>query len=156
MPNIQVVVLQANACFNRNRKFPMNEKKIKEAVPLAQKVGHVFLATADPNGMPHITAAGKLNSVNADHVAVTEWFCPDDIANMRINKNISIVIWDKASDTGYQLFGRWEKINDLEILDGFAPELESGPPLPQVEEQLLVKIEKIFSFKLVPHSDIED
>jgi hypothetical protein len=133
----------------------MNEKKIKKAIALAKKAGHVFLATSDADGMPHITAAGKLEYADTNHVAVTEWFCPGTTANLRVNKHISIVVWDKESDTGYQLPGLWDRIDDLEILDGFAPELESELPLPQVEKRLLVRIEKILDFKLAPHTDKE-
>jgi hypothetical protein len=134
----------------------MKEEKIKEAVLLAQKTGHIFLATANTNGMPHVTAAGKLEAAYGGHVTVTEWFCPGTIANLRNNKHVSIIVWDKETDTGYQLLGRWDKINDMEILDGFAPELELEPPLPQIEKQLLIKIEKILAFKVAPHSDLED
>ena len=134
----------------------MNEEKIKEAVLLAQQVGHIFLATSNPNGMPHITVAGKLESIRTGHVAVTEWFCPGTASNLRTNKHISIVVWDKETDTGYQLLGRWDKINDMEILDGFIPEMELEPPLPQVEKQLLIKVEKILDFKIAPHSDKEE
>lgn len=134
----------------------MNKEKIQKAVTLAKKIGHVFLATSNADGIPHISAAGKLEYADMNHVAVTEWFCPGTIANLRVNKHISIVIWDKASDTGYQLQGLLDKMDDLEILDGFAPELESEPPLPQVEEQLIVKFDKIFDFKLAPHTDTKN
>lgn len=134
----------------------MNEEKIKDAVFLAQKVGHVFLATSSPDGIPHITAAGKLESALPDHVSVTEWFCPGTMENLKNNKHVSIVVWDKETDTGYQLLGIWDKLNDLEILNGFSPEQEPEPPLPQVEKQLIVKIEKILKFRIAPHSDLED
>lgn len=84
----------------------MNEEKTKEAIILAQQVGHVFLATPNLDGMPHVTAAGRLESAHTGHVSVTEWLCPDTIANLRTNKHVSIVVWDNDTDTGYQLLGR--------------------------------------------------
>jgi hypothetical protein len=49
-----------------------------------------------------------------------------------------------------------EKIEDLYILDGYAPEKDSPHPLPQVERKLLIKVVKIMDFRLGPHSDTED
>ncbi len=134
----------------------MNNEKIKEAVQLAKKAGHVFLATADKNGLPHISAAGKISMEKDGKVSVTEWFCPGTLANLQVNKNVSIAIWDKKADMGFQLLGKLELIRDLEIMDGFTPSIESKKPLPQVEKQLLVKVKKILEFKLAPHSDMED
>ncbi len=134
----------------------MNDEKIKEAVQLAKKTGHVFLATADIHGMPHISAAGKISLDANGRVSVTEWFCPGTLANLQVNKSISIAVWDKKTDTGYQLLGKLDLIRDLEIMDGFAPDIEPKSPLPQIEKQLLVKVEKILDFKLAPHSDLDD
>jgi hypothetical protein len=134
----------------------MKAERLRGVVHLAEKVGHVFVATADPGGMPHVTTAGKLELAPEGRVIVTEWFCPGTVANLHANKYISVVVWAKDSDSGYQLLGRLDKIKDLGILDGYAPELEEEPPLPQVEKQLLIKVEKIIEFKPGPHSDIED
>lgn len=133
----------------------MKAEKLGEVVHLAEKVGHVFVATADPGGMPHITAAGKLELAPEGRVTVTEWFCPGTVANLHANKCISVVVWAKDFDSGYQLLGRLDKIKNLGILDGYAPGLEGEPPLPQVEKQLLIKVEKIIEFKLGPHSDVK-
>ena len=42
--------------------------------------------------MSRIIAAGELDWACTNHVIVTEWFCPDTTANLRVNKHISIVI----------------------------------------------------------------
>ncbi|HBG27944.1 MAG: hypothetical protein A2Y10_18275 [Planctomycetes bacterium GWF2_41_51] len=134
----------------------MKAEKLKEIVHLAQKVGYVFIATANTDGMPHMAAAGKLEPAIKDCVAITEWCCPGTLANLYNNKYISIVIWAKDPDNGYQLLGRLNKINDLAILDGYAPKIERKHPVPQIEKQLIIKVEKIIEFKLAPHSDIEE
>jgi hypothetical protein len=41
-------------------------------------------------------------------------------------------------------------------MDGYAPEEEKGPPLPQIKRQLTVRVEKIIDFRHAPHSDKED
>lgn len=134
----------------------MQTDKLREVIRLAEKIGFAFVASADKNGAPHIAAAGKLTLADKDSVAVEEWFCPGTIANLNMNKHVSIVVWSKEPDNGYQLVGEVKKINDLGMLDGFSPALESAHPLPQVKKQLLIKIDKILEFKLAPHSDIED
>ncbi len=134
----------------------MNVKTLKKAVDLAKKLKHVFVATADSTGIPHIAAAETLTFEPQNRLAVAEWFCPATLANIRINQNITLVIWDPDSDTGFQLIGRLEKINDLGVLDGYAPQIESKSILPQVERQLIICIDKITQFKHAPHSDLEE
>jgi hypothetical protein len=130
--------------------------KLVEAVALAQKVGHVLIATADNHGMPHVTAAASISLVGIDSVAVTEWFCPGTVANLQKNRSVSIVVWEARPDNGFQLLGRLEKVEDVGVLDGYAAGIEGEHPLPQIEKQLLVKVEKIFDFCMGPHSDVEE
>ena len=134
----------------------MKIEKLKKAVVLSQRIGSVCVATADRRGVPHIATAGKMDLADEGQLAITEWFCPGTMANLQMNKFVSIVVWDRDSDSGYQMLGKLEKIEELGILNGYAPDIESGPPLPQVERRLLIKIEKITDFKLGPHSDAED
>ncbi|MHC5059523.1 MAG: hypothetical protein ACYTFK_00335 [Planctomycetota bacterium] len=77
---------------------------------------------------------------NEGCIADTEWFCPGTTNNLRENENVSVVVWDKSSDTGYQMLG----------------ELEEEPPLPQVKRKLLISVKKMMRFKLAPHSDAEE
>ena len=134
----------------------MRPEKLESAVALAVKAGHVLVATADSRGMPHVTAAAKISLADDGDVAVTEWFCPGTVANLQKNKCVSIVVWAKDLDTGYQLIGRLAGVVDVGVLDGYSPGREGKPPLPQVEKRLLVKVEKILDFRLGPHSDVED
>lgn len=134
----------------------MNQKKLKKAIDLSQKTGFICIATSSSNGTPHIAAAGKVELTDKDHLAITEWFCPATLANLEHNKAVSIALWDKDSDTGCQIIGQLERIEDLSILDGYAPAAESQPPLPQVERKLFIKIKKTTDFRLGPHSDAED
>ncbi len=131
-------------------------EKLKKAVGLSRKIGFVCVATADRMGMPHIATASKMDLTDEGCLAITEWFCPGTTANLQTNKFVSIVVWDRGSDSGYQMLGKLEKIEELGILNGYAPDIESGPPLPQVERRLLIKVWKITDFKLGPHSDAED
>lgn len=134
----------------------MKTERIEKAVELAEKIGSVYVATADQSGTPHIAAAGKVELLGQESLAVTEWFCPGTITNLQQNKNISIVVWDDDTDTGYQMIGQLQESHDVGILDGFYPKLESQAPLPQVETQLLIQVERVIDFRLGPHSDLED
>ncbi len=132
----------------------MNTELLKKAVDLTKTIGHCFIATADETGRPHIAAAGKLRYHDADHVEITEWFCPATVANVEKNIFATIVVWDSVDDIGYQLAGKVERVADVAVLDGYAPEYDIDP-LPQVQRRLTVDIERVTDFKLGPHSDME-
>jgi hypothetical protein len=134
----------------------MKQEKLAAAIEPAKRVGHVLVATADSRGVPHVAVAAKIALADGDSIAVTEWFCPGTVANLQKNKKISIVVWANDLDRGCRLLGRLEKAEDIGVLDGYAPSREGYPPMPQVEKQLLVKVEKILDFRLGPHSDVED
>ena len=134
----------------------MKMERLEKAVGLSRRIGFLCVATADRSGMPHIATAGKMELADEGYLAIREWFCPGTMANLQTNKFVSIVVWDRDSDSGYQMLGTVEGIEELDILNGYAPDLESEPPLPQVERRLLIKVQKIADFKLGPHSDAED
>jgi hypothetical protein len=134
----------------------MNQKILHQAVVLAQKLRHVFVATTDGKGLPHMAAAGKLALTPEGRVAVAAWFCPMTVANLQKNRRVSLVIWDPKVDRGYQLLGETEKVEVIAMMNGYVPGVESRHPLPQVERQLLVRVDKIIDFKHAPHSDVEE
>ena len=136
----------------------MKIEMLRETVRLAHAAGFVMIATSSEQGMPHITAAGRLELIdeNEADIAVTEWFCPGTVANLQKNKHVSIVVWTKKLETGFQLLGQLTGVRDIGILDGYSPKREGEHPLPQVEKRLLIKVERILEFRLGPHSDVED
>lgn len=134
----------------------MNIETLKAAAELAMKVGHVFVATADAKGWPHVAAAGRLALGANGHVSVSEWFCPRTMENLRANSRLTIVVWDAAADNGYQLLGELEETKDVSMLDGFAREVEKKAAIPQVERRLLVHIDRVMEFKRAPHTDTEE
>jgi len=52
------------------------------------------------------------------------------VANLRENPSLSIVVWDRASDLGYQVIGELEKIEEAAMMDGFEAGRAETPPLP--------------------------
>ena len=133
----------------------MKTKSLLDAIELAQKTGFVLITTADVNGLPHVTAAGKINGDSFDHINVMDWFCPNTLANLRRNEYVSVVIWDRNSNRGFQLLGQLERITETSVMDGYSAAFEEAPLLPQIEKQILIHIDKILDFNLGPHSDME-
>lgn len=133
-----------------------NVKAIHKAVELANKLQHVFVATADTSGLPHVAAAGEMALTPEGDVAVGAWFCPGTVENLQHNRHVALVVWDAGKDTGYQLLGEVKEVKELSFLDGYAPERESSTPSPQVERQLIVRVNKTLAFSFAPHSDMEE
>jgi uncharacterized protein len=127
---------------------------IKKAVSLADKLEHVFVATADEKGMPHVAVAGTVTYMGGAHVSVSSWFCPTTLSNLQMNHHISVVVWDRGKDAGYQLIGESEKIVDLAIMDGYTPSKDEKA-IPQVEREIIVRVIKVIDFMQTLHSDME-
>lgn len=131
----------------------MNPATLKTAVSLAARMGHIFVATAGADGTPHLAAAAKI-ALAGELVEVSAWFCPATVANLRLNRAVSLVVWEPATDHGYQLLGQAERVEELAMMDGFMPQ-EELHPLPQVERKLVVRVQHILDFHHAPHSDLE-
>jgi hypothetical protein len=130
-------------------------KLLKEAVLLADKTKHVFIASVNGDGVPHIAASKMLSLDSKNNAVLTEWFCPGTMENlMGENSHLAIAVWDAKKDTGYQLIGREKKEEDMAYLNGYASDLEKDS-VPQIQRKVTVQIEKILDFKLTPHTDIE-
>ncbi|MBE0534859.1 MAG: pyridoxamine 5'-phosphate oxidase family protein [Phycisphaerae bacterium] len=132
----------------------MTRELLGEVVALAHQAGFICLATANAEGMPHITAAGSLERGAQGELLIKEWFCPGTVANLQTNSAVAVAVWDLRRDVGYQLLGHVDRIEDLAVTDGYAPQVESKHVLPQVEKQLVIHVEKILDFTLAPHCDV--
>ena len=134
----------------------MNRETIEKAVLLGNRMGRVFIVTADREGLPHMAAAGKIAAESGYKINVSDWFCPGTLANLQTNPGTSIVVWDPEYDIGWQIIGNCERIEDLSMMDGFSPALEERAPLPQVERKIHVQVKKVIHFSHAPHSDMEE
>ncbi len=47
-------------------------------------------------------------------------------------------------------------MTDIGIIDGYTPQMKNMRPMPQVESQLVIQVNKVTDFKRAPHSDIEE
>ena len=134
----------------------MKTESIVHAVALARRLGHLFVATADAQGLPHVAAAATMDSVAENRVAVSAWFCPGTLANLDQNRFVSLIVWDADADSGFQLLGRVENINEKAVMNGYLPETEGLAPMPQIERILEVAVNRVIVFSHAPHSDVEE
>ena len=135
----------------------MKQAVLKKAVALARKVGHIFVATSDAQGLPHVAAARSMTLRDrGQRVAVEAWFCPGTMANLQENRRISLVIWDPDTDQGHQLLGKAEEVEDLAILDGYSSQLENQAGRPQAERRLLIRVDKTLAFRHARHTDEQE
>ena len=134
----------------------MNPQVLREAVNVAKKIEHVLIGTASGKKEPHIAVATRINIVDDFHVTVSAWFCPTTVINLFENSSVSLVIWDSQSDTGYQLVGTSEQIENMAILGCWTPEVDGKTAVPQVERRVLVKVDRIVDFRHAPHNDVEE
>ncbi len=54
----------------------MNLELLKTIVELGEKIGHMFIATSDRHGEPHVGVAGKISLEGEECISITSWFCP--------------------------------------------------------------------------------
>jgi hypothetical protein len=132
----------------------MTKELIQKAVSMGTRVGYALVATCDDKGLPHLAASGKIEAEPDGHIGVSEWFCPGTLSNLEVNPRISIVVWDPATDAGFQLIGESVGVLEMAILDGFIP--SSQKITPQVERKIRIRVDKIMDFSHAPHSDEEE
>jgi hypothetical protein len=128
---------------------------IRRLVELSHRADNVFIATTDRDRVPHMAAAGPLELQAPDQIVVTAWFCPGTIKNLAGNKSISIVVWESANDSGYQIVGKVNRVSASAMLNGYAPGVEGTRVYPQVKQRLFIKVEQVLLFSIAPHGDIE-
>lgn len=133
----------------------IEKESIQRAVELGQKSKHLFVATSDGKGVPHVAAAAHVSLGKNDRLLVSEWFCPGTLENLRENAKISVVTWDPERDEGYQVIGTVEGVPEKAVMDGFTPFMENVESIPQVERELIIKVVRIMEFSLAPHSDVD-
>ena len=79
--------------------------RMTDAVDLGHKLGYVLLATADASGFPNLAVANVIKRVSEDKLAISSWFCPATVANLRRNPRLDVIVWDSDTDQGYQILG---------------------------------------------------
>ena len=132
----------------------MNSDRINAAIEIAEKLQYFFIATADMQGVPHVTTAGQLTIKSPDILEMSFWFCPKTINNLQKNNKVSLIIWDAEMNSGYQLLGTAEDVLVSKTLGGADPEIEEGKYPPQATLSLVVHVGMVMEFIHALHNDI--
>ncbi len=132
----------------------MNRQMLTEAVVLARRLGHYLVATANAAGQPHVAVANRLDEKPGGVVEVVGWFCPGTVENVDQNRPVSLVVWEKESDQGYQIVGQVQDVREMAIMDGYVPDERLAGP--QEEFSLAVRVDKVLRFRQGRHTDKEE
>ena len=124
----------------------MNAKKLERAIELGKRVEHFFLALVGADGFPYVNSARQIEQVAENQFAIEEWICPLTVKHLSENPKMAVLIWDPASDDGYEILGEVLMFESQAFLNGFAPEVEEDAYLPQVKRKLIIRAEKITAF----------
>jgi hypothetical protein len=127
----------------------MDSKDLEPAVALGRRVQHLFLAMVDGQGVPYVNSARQIEQLAGNQFAVEEWICPLTVTNLGLNPKTAVLVWDPATDGGYEILGEVLMFEDQAFLNGFAPEVEKGENdyLPQVKRRLIIRAERITAFR---------
>jgi hypothetical protein len=124
----------------------MNSKKLERAIELGKRLEHFFVAVVGAGGFPYVNSARRIEPVTENQFAIEEWICPLTVKHLSENSKMAVLIWDPASDDGYEILGEVLIFENRAYLNGFAPEVEEDAYLPQVKRKLIVRAEKITAF----------
>ncbi|MFP4343972.1 MAG: pyridoxamine 5'-phosphate oxidase family protein [Anaerolineales bacterium] len=130
----------------------MNTELFSQAVAMAQERQHVFITTADARGWPHLTSVGEFALASDRHIDLSDWFCPLVEANLQQNPKVTIVVWDIATDRGYQMLGEVETVT---VLEGILHPHRDPPTFGQSAKSLRVRVDQVLLFSHAPHDDVE-
>ncbi len=127
---------------------------LQRAVSLSQASGRIYVATADRGGLPHFATAGPLTLLSDQKRVVFEaWSCPRTVANLGVNHWMALFILPPGKDAGYQILGWIEESEDVLMTDGFDPKLEVQRSIAPAKKRLIMRVDKIISFRPAAHSD---
>jgi hypothetical protein len=97
----------------------------------------------------HLTAAPEEKKVT-----VEARFCPGTVGNLASNPRIVLVVWESKTDRGFQVSGDAESVEDIALLNGFVPGIESMTP--HGKKRLHIRVKKVMAFQHSPHTDKEE
>ncbi|MDD5254451.1 MAG: pyridoxamine 5'-phosphate oxidase family protein [Candidatus Omnitrophica bacterium] len=138
---------------HRTKEEEMDRVSSREVIVTAEGARHIFVTSADKEGRPHLAAAEKVSLDHRGLLAIELWPCPATLRNAQENKHVSLIIWDAERDSGYQLSGEVEGVQEDAFLDGYIPQAGKINPPPRVKRMLLIRVEQVVEFTRAPHSD---
>ncbi len=122
----------------------MNAETFDRAVALATERQHVLMSTIDRSGVPHIVSVGSFEHLAEEKIALGDWHCPVTLRNLQYNPHVALVVWNIATDYGYQLIGQVQAVRPSEY-----------PMMDDNEQELIVHVHEVLSFSHAGHADVE-
>jgi len=83
-----------------------------EAKTIINETHPGWVATADQNGQPNVSAKGSFRVLDDEHVVFANIASPRTMANLKVNPLISAIVYDGEKRRGCRIWGRVEKIVD--------------------------------------------
>ncbi|MFQ5925520.1 MAG: pyridoxamine 5'-phosphate oxidase family protein [Dehalococcoidia bacterium] len=104
-----------------------------------------FIATASPDGMPHIGAKGSTQVLDDEHIVFYELTGGRTWENMQKNPTVAIAVADRSTLQGYRFVGKAEFITEGELYEGARKlgELLKIPVPPKAAVK--VKVDEIYN-----------
>jgi predicted pyridoxine 5'-phosphate oxidase superfamily flavin-nucleotide-binding protein len=89
-----------------------------EAKALIAEIHPGFIATADAQGKPNVSAKGSFRVLDDEHVLFADVNSPRTIANVLANPQVSAIVLDVTTRHGCRVWGRAEVFASGDLLDG--------------------------------------
>lgn len=128
------------------------ETALPAAVQRSEDGGRLLVTTAAADGRPHMATAGSLRRIGTVGLEVTAWFCPRTVRNVAENPRMSVVDLSEGGQ-GFQLMCVVESVDEVATLNGWAPDLETDEPAPQVQRAFQTTVSEVLAFEDRVHTD---
>ena len=73
-------------------------------------VGYVWVASTSADGEPHLALSAKFEKIDDTHVKLIDFCCLKTVDNLRENPQLSIGVWDRHKEQGWQVVGKVDQI----------------------------------------------
>ncbi len=133
----------------KDRANTMQESadKWEQAVRMIERAKHILLATVDETGTPRLTPVEECTQAGEGRLAVRAWIDIPPLEDRGSPNRIALLLWDEH-DLGYQLTGHMAGEMDTAVLDGLT-EIEEQTHFPQVERDIVMRVESIEDFRFL-------
>jgi hypothetical protein len=137
----------SNMTGGNNAMLTSEIRRFVEGIPLA------FVASTDESGHPHLATGSGIKVLDAEHLAVENWFCQTTLCNISGNPLVAVVVMAPETGNGYQFAGTVAHAFDAAILDGYVPGAEP-PGIPQTLTRFVVRVQGVMAFSTGVHTDL--
>jgi hypothetical protein len=128
----------------RENAMQDSTNKLELAVQMLARARHILLATVDETGTPRLTPVETCTPAGEGRLRVQAWVEVPPQEEPSGRDRMVLLLWDEHG-SGYQLIGHTLREFDTAILDGLT-EIEEQTHFPQVERDILMRVESVEEF----------